>query len=59
MIEIEYYKKEFNYCVSKLEESQKELAQIKNSRWWKLRNKIKKVKEKEQKNEKNGGERNG
>lgn len=57
--EIEYYKKEFNYCVSKLEESQKELAQIKNSRWWKLRNKIKKVKEKEQKNEKNGGERNG
>ena len=37
----EYYKKEFDEVVKKLEEYKLENEAIKNSRWWKLREKIK------------------
>ena len=37
---IEYYKKEFNEAVRKMEQYKKENEAIKNSRFWKLRNKI-------------------
>lgn len=37
----EYYKKEFDEVVKKLEECKSENEAIKNSRWWKLREKIK------------------
>ena len=40
---IEYYKKEFEEAVKKLEEYKKENEEIKNSRWWKLRGKIKNI----------------
>ena len=40
---IEYYKKEFEETVKKLEEYKKESEEIKNSRWWKLRGKIKNI----------------
>lgn len=40
---IEYYKKEFEETVKKLEEYKKENEEIKNSRWWKLRGKIKNI----------------
>lgn len=39
--EIDYYKKEFNNAVIELEKYKDENETIKNSRWWKLRNKIK------------------
>lgn len=39
--ETNYFKNEFKDTVRKLENCQKELEQIKNSRWWKLRNKLK------------------
>ena len=38
---IEYYKKEFDEVVKKMEEYKKENELIKNSKWWKLREKIK------------------
>lgn len=37
----EYYEKEFEKAVSELEKYKKEVEAIKNSRWWKLREKIK------------------
>lgn len=40
----EYYKKEFEDVVEKLEKIKKENETIKNSRWWKLRNKLKGIK---------------
>ncbi len=40
--EKEYYQKEFNQCVEKMEKYQAELEAIKNSKWWKMREKIKK-----------------
>lgn len=40
-LEIDYLKNEFKGCVSKLENCQNELNQIKNSRWWKLHDKLK------------------
>lgn len=40
---IEYYKKEFDEAVKKLETYKKENEEIKNSRWWKLRNKLKNI----------------
>ena len=43
--EIEHYKKEFEKVVKKLDEVKAENEAIKNSRWWKLRNKIKRIKE--------------
>ena len=39
-----YYKKEFEDVVEKLEKIKKENETIKNSRWWKLRNKLKGIK---------------
>lgn len=39
--ELNYYKKEFEQAVKKIEEYKKENESIKNSRWWKLRNRIK------------------
>lgn len=36
-----YYKSEFDKAVTIMEEYKKELAAIKNSRWWKLREKLK------------------
>lgn len=36
-----YYKDEFDKIVEKLEKCQQELEKIKNSKWWKLRSKIK------------------
>lgn len=38
---IEYYKKEFDEVVDKMEKYKKELEIIKESKWWKLREKIK------------------
>ena len=38
--EIEYYKKEFDEAVKKMEEYKRKNEAIKNSRFWKLRNKI-------------------
>ncbi len=38
---IEYYKKEFEEAVKKMENYKKENEEIKNSKWWKLRNKLK------------------
>ncbi len=38
---MEYYKKEFEEAVKKLEKYKAENEAIKNSRWWKLREKIK------------------
>ena len=38
---INYFKKEFNRVVSEMEKYKEENESIKNSRWWKLRNKIK------------------
>lgn len=38
---IEYYKKEFDEVVKKMEIYKQELENIKNSKWWKLREKIK------------------
>ncbi len=40
--EKEYYQKEFEECVQKMEKYQSELEAIKNSKWWKMREKIKK-----------------
>lgn len=37
----EYYHKEFNICLEKMENYKKELEIIKSSRWWKIRAKIK------------------
>ena len=37
----EYYKKEFEEVVKKMEKYKEENETIKNSRWWKLREKIK------------------
>ena len=37
----EYYKKEFEEAVKKMEKYKAENEAIKNSRWWKLREKIK------------------
>ena len=42
--EIEYYKKEFNQVVEKMEQSKKEIELIKSSKWWKLRKVFKKSK---------------
>ena len=39
--EKEYYRKEFEEAVKKLEKYKAENEAIKNSRWWKLREKIK------------------
>ena len=39
--ELQYYKKEFEEAVKKLEKYKAENEAIKNSRWWKLRKKIK------------------
>ena len=39
---IEYYKKEFDECVKKMENYKNELETIKSSKWWRLREKIKK-----------------
>ena len=36
-----YYKIEFEQVVNKMEEYRRENEAIKNSRWWKLRNKLK------------------
>ena len=36
----EYYKKEFEECVKKMENYKKELDIIKASRWWRFREKI-------------------
>ena len=44
--ETQFYKKEFETAVKKLEELKQENEMIKNSRWWKLREKILKKKEK-------------
>lgn len=38
---VEYYKKEFNEAVEKMEKYKKELEIIKKSKWWKLRERIK------------------
>lgn len=37
---IEYYKKEFNDVVKKMELYEKELESIKNSKWWKIKQKL-------------------
>lgn len=39
-----YYQQEFKKIVQELEKYKKENEEIKNSRWWKLRNKIKGIK---------------
>lgn len=39
---IEYYKKEFDLCVKKMESFKQELETIKSSKWWRLREKLKK-----------------
>ena len=41
----EYYKTEFEEAVNKMEKLKEENEAIKNSRWWKLRNKLKGIKE--------------
>lgn len=41
--EIQFYKKEFKIAVKKMEEFEKENEMIKNSRWWKIREKISKI----------------
>ena len=43
--EVTHYKKEFEKIVKKLDEVKSENEAIKNSRWWKLRNKLKGIKE--------------
>ena len=40
----EYYKNEFNSAIGKMETYKNELEEIKNSRWWKVRNKLKGIK---------------
>lgn len=39
--EKKYYKKEFDEAVRKMEQYKQELEKIKNSKWWKIREKIK------------------
>ena len=39
-----YYEKEFEDCIKEIEKYKEELEMIKNSKWWKLRNKLKGVK---------------
>lgn len=39
-----YYKQEFDVVVEKMEEYKTKLEQIENSKWWKLRNKLKRGK---------------
>ena len=41
MFEVEYYHREFDECVNKMENYKQELEKIKNSKWWKIRTKIK------------------
>lgn len=40
-LEIQYQKEEFSKCVEKMEKYRDELESIKNSKWWKIREKIK------------------
>ena len=37
----EYYKEELNKCFEEIKQHKEELSTIKNSRWWKIRNKLK------------------
>lgn len=38
---MEFYHKEFEQCLEKMENYKRELEAIKSSKWWKLREKIK------------------